>query len=253
MARQTITRGLPSPIYRNEVNNSQHIDRGGVYINETQVPTSLSPGAGAIIFTGAIPTVTADTSLTPGAGSVVLTGSSPSVTIDAALTPGAAAIAITGFAPSVGTDTQFNPGTGTLVFQSFAPSVVAQISIVNAGGDYAQWEVPPFAPFGHRRIGDTSGIDLHARRAALLDDARREIGLLRDEDPPTPLLDDIIEQLADIEAIVAPPSPIPFDRVAYAAVMAETLRAELLAAETERRAWIERDNEDVLMLLAGAI
>ena len=108
-----------------------------------------------------------------------------------------------------------------------------------------------WAPERRRRVRDSLVDDLRARREALLTEARREIGLLEDDEPPPPVLEEIIEEIAEIEAAVLPPEAPPFDKAAYAAAIARTLRAEILAAEVERAEWIRRDDEAVLLLAAA--
>lgn len=131
------------------------------------------------------------------------------------------------------------------------------------GGPNDYYDRPPE---GYRRVLDTHGIDLRARHDALLYEARREIGLLRDEEPP-PVLEEIIEELAEIEARIQAPAEIEapiailFDRAAYARTIARTLRAEIVVADVERAEmarfarmdWIRRDDEAVLLLMAGSI
>lgn len=119
-----------------------------------------------------------------------------------------------------------------------------------AGGiDWENWALPP----GFRRILDTTGIDLRANREALLNQARREIGLLKDDEPPLPV------EIAAVPAEVRIPNQVepsipqvePFDREAFIADFVAQILAEARIAEVERREWLEQDDENVLILVAA--
>lgn len=141
MARQFIQRGLPAPVYKNIGATRQFIDRGSVYSNDLGIPTSLTPGAGSIVFTGYAPAVTVGNTVTPGAGVIVLTGYAPSVTTGTILTPGAGSIVITGLAPSVTTGTTVSPGVGSIVITGYAPAVNAAAGPAQTGaGGPGDWD-----------------------------------------------------------------------------------------------------------------
>lgn len=135
------------------------------------------------------------------------------------------------------------PGTGAL-----APVFAGAITELRN-----EW--PP--PDGYRRVLDTSGIDLAARREATLEAYRREIGLIRDE-PPAPVIR--LPVVSKPDPAAREPASLPimpaFDPVAYAAIVAKTLARTLAEGAAEARAAreaIEQDNESVLLLLAAVI
>lgn len=130
------------------------------------------------------------------------------------------------------------------------------------GGDYSQWEVPPFTPFGQRRILDTSGIDLAAQERARLDQARREIGLLKEPEAEIEAAPAIVPSAEPAVVQVqpaAPPAAIPFDADGYAKTVTETLLAEMRRVDDERAerdrlariAWRRADDEAVLLMAAA--
>jgi hypothetical protein len=124
-------------------------------------------------------------------------------------------------------------------------------------------------PDGYRRILDTRQ-SAKARRkaeAARLRAARDEIGLIapKVEPTPTPAPAPKVETVNPVlppKQIqpTAPPEPKPFDRGGFVETFKATVLDSLALAaaaeaerEAERRAWIARDEEDVLMLLAAVI
>lgn len=133
---------------------------------------------------------------------------------------------------------------------------LGDFSGIQAGGgiDWDRWAEPPA---GFRRILDTAGIDLAANRERLLNELRREIGLLRDEEPdPGPIEVEPIVELAPVAAVAAvlPEAPI-FDRAAFIAELIAQVRAEdemAKMAKAEREAWLRMDDEAVLLLIAAA-
>lgn len=131
---------------------------------------------------------------------------------------------------------------------SIAWQIVPGPSTVVFGGATTEYR-DEYPPEGYRRVLDTSGIDLVTRQEALLRDARREIGLLPDE--PIPALPEPIKTVP-IEARIQIPEPPVIDLAAIEAA-AELRAQEAEAARRARRAWLARDQEDMLILLAAAL
>lgn len=109
------------------------------------VPTSLTPGAGSIALTGAVPTLELDDSLTPGAGSLILTGSAPTLAAGTTLAPNSGSVVLSGHAPeltagdslipiagaitligqvpTLAWDSTLSPGAGSVVISGYAPTI----------------------------------------------------------------------------------------------------------------------------------
>lgn len=170
MARQYILAGLPVPIFVNETGTADYA-LPGVFLNETQVSTALTPGAGAALVTGFAPTVAVGMSLTPGAGNIALAGFAPAVTVGTSLAPGAGGVALTGSAPTVAAGISLTPGAGALVVTGFAPDV-AEGDLVAA--DVGLLAIAGYAPeivvgtATHVVVGGGGGGGRYIRPQALL-------------------------------------------------------------------------------------
>ena len=98
------------------------------------VAKSVSPGVGAITFTGFAPTITFDTVVLPGAGSAVFTGNAPSIAAGNTVLPGAGSVLFTGAAPVVTFGNTVLPGAGSVLFTGAAPSIAAGNTVLPGAG-----------------------------------------------------------------------------------------------------------------------
>lgn len=157
MASQGILWTPAGPAFVNETDANQGI-LGGVFLNETQVATSLTPGAGSAVVTGFAPTVAVGTSLIPGAGSVVVTGFAPTVAAGNSLAPSAGSVAVIGFAPIVTAGNSLTPGAGSVVVAGQTPVVAFGISLVPAAGSVVLTGAAPDAAPGIALTPDAGAI-----------------------------------------------------------------------------------------------
>ena len=200
-------------------------------IPATGSATSLTPGAGSIVITGHAPVISWATALVPVAGNVVLTGHTPTITAGTA-------------------NINLAPGVGSITNQGYAPSIQVVSKNLYGGAD-DQWAIP-----------DTRGLaeGRKAARQAALDADRRAMGIIKDPEPePLPEIqaDPAPEPAAEPVAAPEPPKPM-FDFAAEVAKIAllkvdEAKSLELADTrqkEAERREWIARDDEAILLCLA---
>lgn len=109
-------------------------------------------------------------------------------------------------------------------------------------------------PDGYRNILDTAGVDLAADEHRRIDALRRELGVIKDPEPvlePEPGIIplEVERPISEPVEIIAGPT---FDKMSYAEFVAAALIEAAREEEVKRVEWQRRDDEDVLLLLAGA-
>jgi len=122
-----------------------------IYGTYTETGTTISPGAGALSFTGAALSVLLAGTVALGAGSLAYTGRTPTVSVGGAGTTiqiPAGAVAYTGALPAL---VFGGPSTGVLTFTGYAPTVLADKTIPIGVGAIAYTGQTPSLQYDIRR------------------------------------------------------------------------------------------------------
>jgi hypothetical protein len=113
-------------------------------------PHGVAPGIGAVTFTGFAPTIAQPHAAAPGAGTITFSGFAPTLaqTQNQALAPGAAAVAFTGFAPTLAqtASQDIAPDVGTLTLTGFSPTVVQASGSVTLAPGVGALALTGYAP-----------------------------------------------------------------------------------------------------------
>ena len=285
MARQVIVNGFPPAWVAETQNIDVALTGGGWVVEAAGVPTSVTPGAGSVVFTGFAPSVSLGLTVSPGAGSVVFTGETPTLTLGLTLAPGAGAVTITGKTPSLTLGLTIVLGAGSVVLTGYAPAIsgitppapppptptIVPTGAFDAGPGFGSWYNLAFKGGGKSRKRRRRETDL-GRDLALIayaDAANVSRGTL----PPdvAKKADEIVEQAVAVLERANPPDEaaalkrIAAHEIAYArtvgltredaremflsAVVERAQREHIQAFADEHRRRIERDDLEVLMLM----